>query len=92
LPSDIRTLYRSDAMRVGAEFLADSERFIDSVDPLGRRAAEFVAKILRAPNRPICPSSSRRKFELILKLKTATALGLTIPPPVLARADQVIDP
>jgi len=45
----------------------------------------------RGPSPPIFPSSNRRSFELIINLKTAKALGLTIPPALLLRADQVIE-
>jgi hypothetical protein len=54
-----------------------------------RRAAIFVDKILKGASPKTCPSSSPPKFELVVNLKTATALGLTIPRSLLQRADQV---
>jgi len=54
-----------------------------------RRIAIYVDKILREPSLPICRWSSRR-IELVINLKTAKQIGLTIPQNVLARADKVI--
>ena len=77
--------YRKEAVEEGALF-----SYAPDVAAAGRRTATVVDKILKGATPSDFPVEGPSKFELVINLKTAKSLGLTIPPSVLVRADEVI--
>jgi len=91
--SELATKNRLPTMFELREF-ADAGGLISygpSLLAMAQRAATFVEKILKGAKPATLPIEQPTKFELVINLKTARALGLTIPPSLLLRADQVIE-
>ena len=91
--TDLATKHRLPAMYGFKEFVGAGGlmSYGTMQTDLHRRAAAHVDKVLRGVKPADIPVEQATRFELVINLKTAKALGLTIPPSVLALADQVIE-
>jgi putative tryptophan/tyrosine transport system substrate-binding protein len=65
--------------------------YATGIHDVWRRAGPIVEKILKGSKASEIPIEQPTKFELVINLKTAKALGLTVPPTLLARADELIE-
>jgi putative ABC transport system substrate-binding protein len=81
------------AVYIQSAFVRDGGLLSYGVDPedIYRRAAAYVDRILRGEKPGDLPVQFPTKFEMVVNRKTATALGLAVPPSILLRADEVIE-
>jgi putative tryptophan/tyrosine transport system substrate-binding protein len=90
---DLAAKHRLPAMYPWGEFTESGGLMAYSTNrtKMSRRSVTFVDKILRGAKPADLPIEQPTKFELVINLKTAKALGLTVPPSLLLRADHVIE-
>jgi putative tryptophan/tyrosine transport system substrate-binding protein len=90
---DFANQNRLPSMFVGKEWVEEGGLMCYGVrlPELYRRAASYVDKILRGAKPADLPVEQPMLFELVFNLKTAKAIGVTIPPPLISRADEVIE-
>ena len=85
--NNVPAVSTSSELIIGGGLLSYGVDFVD----LFRRAASYVDRILRGAKPGDLPVQFPTKFEMVVNRKTATALGLAIPPSILLRADEVIE-
>jgi putative tryptophan/tyrosine transport system substrate-binding protein len=90
---DFAGRYRLPAVYWNSRFVKNGGlmSYTYSVDPLERQGVAYVDRILRGEKASDLPVQEATKFELVINLKTAKTLGLTVRPSLLARADKVIE-
>jgi putative ABC transport system substrate-binding protein len=90
---DLAAKYRLPSMAMGREFaeLGGLIAYGASIPGLFRRSATYVDKIIKGAKPADLPVEQPTKFDLVINLKAAHALGITVPPSLLARADEVIE-
>ena len=87
LQSALLAIYRDRQFAVAEGLITYGEDFLD----LQRRAVVYVDRLLRGARVSNLPVQQASRFELVVNLKAARAIGITVPPTLLARADEVIE-